>query len=71
MVLPVVIDRCLWSTFVGVLHTAPLDRAGRLVPVLDWKPRRHGFDAAREQIGASIEAQFGAPPKLPIPWGKP
>ncbi len=71
MVLPVVIDRCSWYWFVGALQAAPIDRTGRLVPVLDWKPRRHGFNAAREQIGASIEAQFGAPPNPPIPWGRP
>jgi hypothetical protein len=71
MVLPVVIDRCLWKTFVGVLQAAPTDRSGRLVPLLDWKPRRHGFNAACEQIRDSIETQFGAAPKPLIPWGQP
>jgi TIR domain-containing protein len=71
LVLPVVIDRCAWSAFVGTLQAAPRDRTHRLLPVLEWRPRRHGFDAAREQIAAAIEAQFGAPPKPPFAWAKP
>jgi hypothetical protein len=71
MVLPVVIDRCAWSFFVGVLQAVPVDHTGRLLPVFDWQPRRHGYDAAREQIWSSIAAQYGAPTKPPFPWGKP
>ena len=71
MVLPVVIDRCLWKTFVGVLQAAPVDSTGRLVPLLDWKPRRHGFNAACEQIRDSIETQFGGAPETADSMGQP
>ena len=71
MVLPVVIDRCAWSWIVGVLQATPVDDTGRLLPVSEWQPRRHGFDAAREQIWSSFAARFGAPPKTTFSWGKP
>jgi len=71
LVLPVVIDRCAWQVFVGTLQAAPMDPTHRLLPVLEWRPQRHGFDCAREQIGAAIAAQFGPPPKGPFSWGKP
>jgi hypothetical protein len=71
IVLPVVIDRCAWSWIVGVLQAVPIDRTGRLLPVLEWQPRRHGYDAAREQIWSSIANRFGTPAKATFSWGKP
>jgi hypothetical protein len=70
MVLPVVIHRCTWSWLIGVLQAAPVDRAGRLLPVFDWRPRANGFDAARDQIWSAMAARFGIP-KAPFPWGRP
>jgi hypothetical protein len=70
LVLPVVIDRCAWSWLVGVLQATPTDHTGKLLPIYEWQPRKHGFDAARKQIWDSIAAQFGAP-KTPFPWSKP
>jgi formylglycine-generating enzyme required for sulfatase activity len=58
LVLPVVIKRCAWSRFVGELQGVPLDHTGRLLPVFDWQPRRNGYDAVREQIGAAIAKTF-------------
>ena len=71
MVLPVVIGRCACSWIVGVLQAAPVDRTGQLLPVLEWKPHRNGYDAAREQIWSCMAAQFGTAPKPPFSWGKP
>jgi hypothetical protein len=71
LVLPVVIDRCAWSWAIGgVLQAAPADRAGRLLPVREWRPHQHGYDAAREQIWASMEGRFGAPDRPKFSWGK-
>jgi hypothetical protein len=67
LVLPVVIDRCAWSWTVGVLQAAPTDGRGKLVPIYEWIPPRHGFDAAREQIWSAVQ-KFGVPPKPPFPW---
>jgi hypothetical protein len=69
LVLPVIIDRCAWSWIVGVLQAAPVDRRGRLLPVYEWRPRGHGFNAAREQIERSIAAQYSVNPKAPFSWG--
>jgi hypothetical protein len=71
LVLPVVIERCAWSAFIGVLQAAPTDHTGRLVPVFDWQPRRNGYDVTREQIWSSIATRFGAPLKSPFSWGRP
>jgi TIR domain len=71
LVLPVVISRCAWAAFIGVLQAVPADPRGRLLPVFDWRPRRNGYDAAREQIWSSLATQFGAPPKPPFLGGKP
>jgi hypothetical protein len=71
LVLPIVIDRCAWAHFVGVLQAAPTDYTGRLLPVCEWQPRRHGFDAAREQIELSISAHFPTRGKPLFSWGKP
>jgi hypothetical protein len=38
---------------------------------MEWHPQRHGFDSAREQIAASIAAQFGPAPTGPFSWGTP
>ncbi|HMA73504.1 MAG TPA: toll/interleukin-1 receptor domain-containing protein [Xanthobacteraceae bacterium] len=71
LVLPVVIDRCTWQRFVGPLQATPVDVSRRLLPIFEWKPRRYGFNAAREQIEASIEAQFGVPADPLFSWSKP
>jgi len=68
MLLPVIVDRCAWSWVVGVLQALPTDHAGRLLPVHEWRPRGHGYDAAREQIWSSMANRFG-PPKGIFPWG--
>ena len=47
LVFPVIIDRCSWAAFVGLLQAAPIDTGGRLRAVLDWRPCRHGYNAAR------------------------
>ena len=68
LVLPVILQRCMWQPFVGALQAAPISPQGRLQPVVEWKPREHGFDAAREQMAAAIEAYFGAPPGPKFDW---
>lgn len=68
LVLPVVLDRCSWSTFVGVLQATPVYE-GRVLPINDWSRRKHGFDKAREQIAESIKSHFGLRAKSPFKWG--
>jgi hypothetical protein len=68
LVLPVVIERCAWSWFVGVLQASPTDGNGKLLPIYEWAPPSHGFNAVREQISSSIAAKFGGTPRSPFPW---
>jgi len=71
LVIPVIMQRCSWDAFVGVLQAVPTSLAGRLTPVIDWRPTRHGYDAARAQIDLAIKAHFGIAPTPPFQWGKP
>jgi hypothetical protein len=61
LVLPVVLHRCQWQMICGPLQATPIER-GRLKPVADWRPRRNGFDCAREQMAKTIETYFGITP---------
>jgi hypothetical protein len=68
MTAPVLIERCYWSAFVGVLQAAPMNPKGKLVPIGEWKPVRTGFSAASEQIATAIEDHFNISPVSPFPW---
>jgi hypothetical protein len=70
LVLPIILKRCSWAAFLNQLQAAPMNPAGRLVPVADWKPRDNGFDAARDQVGNAIESRFGLRPKA-MDWSRP
>jgi hypothetical protein len=72
LVLPVIVKRCMWQPFVGVLQAAPMTPQGRLQPVVEWKPQGNGYDAAREQLSDAIAAYLGKRPSPPFSWtGKP
>jgi hypothetical protein len=56
MVLPVIIKRCAWSSFVGEqLEAVPIDPTGRVLPVFEWQLPQDGFNAVRDQIGAILQ----------------
>ena len=62
LVLPVVLSRCFWSLVCDVLQGVPTDH-GRLRPIANWRSRQDGYDRAREQIAAAIEAHCHVKPK--------
>lgn len=64
LVLPVVLNRCLWQYKFAALQAAPTHK-GRLLPVADWHPRHHGFHAAVEQAAAAIECYYAPSRKAP------
>lgn len=68
LVLPVILQRCMWQPFVGVLQAAPMTAQGRLQPVVEWKPRANGFDAAREQLAKALEEHLRTPPAKLLDW---
>jgi TIR domain len=71
MTAPVLIERCYWSAFVGMLQAAPINPKGKLVPTSEWKPLRTGFSTACEQIAVAIEDHFKIVPISPFSWRKP
>jgi hypothetical protein len=71
MTAPVLLERCYWSAFIGVLQAAPMNPKGRLLPINEWKIRRTGFSTACEQIAVALEEHFKIAPNSPFPWRKP
>ena len=69
MVLPILVVPCIWEFLVGSLQAAPVDPTGRVLPMLDWKPQRNGFNAACRQIWSALEGRYGSPSKPPFSWG--
>ncbi len=71
LTLPVVLERCYWHAFLGVLQAVPMGDKGRLVPAKDWRPQRDGYCAACEQIAAAISDHFKIAPVSPFRWSGP
>ena len=69
LVLPVVARRCSWQYVASGLQAAPTEN-GRVRPIMECRPRDHGFDCAREQMTAAIESHFGVK-RSHFDWGKP
>ena len=62
LILPVLLNRCLWKYQFSVPQIAPMTR-GELVPIADWKPRLHGYHAAAEQTADAIQRYYDPPAK--------
>ena len=71
LIIPVLIERCYWSAFVGGIQATPMNEKGRLVPVKDWKPQRTGYSTATEQIATAIMDHLHRAPVKLFEWGKP
>lgn len=61
LILPVVLNRCLWEYQFAATQVAPTNR-GRVVPIADWKPQHHGFDAAARQAADAVTRYYNLPP---------
>jgi len=61
LVLPVVLTPCMWTLVTAHRQAVPTEN-GHLQPIAEWKPQRNGYDAARGQIAAAIEAFYGRRP---------
>ena len=61
LVLPVVLMKCFWKMVAADRQAVPM-RDGALRPVIDWRPRNDGFDAARAALGDAIETHTGQAP---------
>ena len=70
LVMPVVVKRCCWAHELGSLQATPMNPRGRLLPVSEWRPRDHGYDAMRAQMVTAIQSHFKIDPLTPD-WTKP
>jgi hypothetical protein len=71
LTIPVLVERCYWSAFVGVLQAVPMNERGRLIPIKEWKPTRNGHSVACEQIAGAIKDHLHLPHATLFDWGKP
>ena len=58
LVVPLLVKRCCWAPFLGPLQAAPMTGQGKLLPIAEWKPQDHGYDASRVQTMTAIEGHF-------------
>ena len=71
LLLPLVIDDCLWRSVVGTTLASPRSPKLDLLPLLDWRPRRKGYEATAQQFSQAIGNFIGAPPKAFFDWKRP
>ena len=62
LIMPVVLNQCLWEYEFSATQAAPTDR-GRLVPVVKWKPRPDGYYHAARQVADAIKRYYFSTPK--------
>jgi hypothetical protein len=68
LVLPVVLDRCMWKPFIDALQAVPMSPQGRLLPVTEWRPQKHGYHAVCEQIEQALKEFLGTDPDAKFDW---
>ena len=57
LILPVLLNRCLWQFEFGTAQVAPVS-GGREQPIADWRPQRNGYHAASVQIADAIQRYY-------------
>ena len=57
LICPVILRRCDWTDIVPDLQGIPT-HGRKVVPIDDWRPKEHGYDAARAEIKAEIRKRF-------------
>ena len=66
LVLPVVLQRCMWKLFGSYSQMTPHD-GQHVRPISDWRPMQKGYAAAAQEIANSIENKFEIDPDLGTP----
>lgn len=64
-ILPIVLEPCSYGAFIGDIQAVPTGTGvneRRVVPVIEWDPLRHGYDAVRSQIEVALCCWFGLNP---------
>jgi hypothetical protein len=62
LILPVLLNRCLWEYEFAAPQVAPVTK-GKLLPIADWKPHLHGYHEAARQAADAIQRYYNLPPK--------
>jgi hypothetical protein len=57
LILPVLLNRCLWGYEFSAPQVAPV-HDGSPLPIADWHPQRNGYHAASEQIADAIQRYY-------------
>jgi hypothetical protein len=68
LVLPVVLENCLWECIVGSVLASPRDARMSLRPLKDWRPMRKGVEAVTFELAAAIRAHFSLKEKPLFEW---
>ena len=68
LVLPVILDDCLWESIIGSLLASPRDADGNLKPLLHWRPQREGLESIGKQLALAVGAHFKIAPKQMFGW---
>lgn len=68
LVLPIIVDDCLWESAIGSLLASPRDDMLNLRPLLRWRPMRDGFTRTGRQISHAISKHFDMTPRQMFEW---
>jgi formylglycine-generating enzyme required for sulfatase activity len=58
LLIPVILAPCDWEDLLKVPQAVPVGDKRRVIPISKWRPREDGFNAAREQIKATLAHKF-------------
>lgn len=68
LLLPLVVDHCLWECIIGSVLASPRDNNQALKPLRNWSSLREGMNRAGREFAKAIEEHFGLPPKRLFDW---
>lgn len=71
LILPVILDDCLWESVIGSLLASPRDAAGNLKPLVKWRPQRDGVECVGRQLASAVGEHFKISPKQIFAWNAP
>jgi TIR domain len=71
LILPVIVEDCLWHHVVGTLTASPRDDKLSLKPIKAWRPMSQGINRTARQFEAAIASHFGLTPKPTFGWPSP
>lgn len=71
LILPAIVDDCLWDCITGTTLASPRDKNGTLKPILEWGKQRNGYNMIGKQFDKAISDYLGKPAKQLFDWNLP